>query len=126
MRHAAIVRLALTDPQGFFANITFDSVASNRPEPNCGRKPAGVCVPEARSLGGGDLQVLPQLQASRKGSDAGGRTLRITYTATVRETGMSCSGVADVCAIPNKRAPACAAFGYTRLVRTVLGCPALG
>lgn len=122
MRNAETVRFALADPQGFSANMTFDSVNSNRAEPDCGRNRAGVCVPEARNLGGGNMQIVPQPLVTASGSDAGGRVLRVAYTATIRETGLSCSGTVDVCTPPNKRATTCAAFSSTGVVRPVHRC----
>lgn len=122
MRYAATVRFALTDPQGFAANITFDSTTSNRPQPNCGPNPAGVCVPEARDLGGGDLQVLPQLRAAVRRNDLGGRMLRIAYTAIVLDTGLSCTGALELCAPAGKRSTKCAQFSSTGVVRSVLNC----
>lgn len=121
MRNAATVRFALTDPQGFAANISFNSVTSNRKEPNCGRSRDAVCVPEARNLGGGDLQLLPQLLVDAGRNDLGGRTLRIQYTATVPETGLSCSGAVELCA-PARRSTTCAAFSSTGIARPVLTC----
>lgn len=126
MRKAVTVSFALVDPQGFKAEVAFDSVTSNRAEPDCGRNREGVCVPEASSLGDGDLQILPQLRAPARRKDAGGRTLRVAYTATVPETGLSCSGSIDLCAPASKRSPACAAFDSTGQARPVHNCPQLG
>lgn len=79
-------------------------------------------MPGARDLGGGDLQVLPQLRTRARRNDSGGTILRIGYTATVPDTGLSCSGMLELCAPGSKRSTTCAQFSSTGVARSVLKC----
>lgn len=122
LRNVATVRLALADPQGFAADITIQGIRSNRAAATCGS--SSICVPEARRAGAGALSVLPQARVLSRGLDKGGRTLRITYTATVPQTGLSCTGTLDICSGTTRfGAPLqCAPFQQSGVSRSVLGC----
>ena len=117
--------MPFTDPQGFDVAITVSAVTTNqltancnsctvaqrrraakgRPRPHdppCACRPPAMVAPrgpegpgnEAAAFGAA-VGLLPDVAGGR-GRD--GRVFRLYYTATSRGTGLSCSGVAKVCA----------------------------
>lgn len=119
--------LPITDPQGFTgATITIMGVQADRPPQACTCKTSKTdscgCVPDAKLIEGSPTAlIMPQVQFG-----TGGTTYRITYTATISQTGLSCQGYADVCFIKNAGKPtakSCAWFGGNGSpVRNALAC----
>ena len=71
------------------------------------------------------LQLMPQASPKATKTDAGGVTLRISFTATDTANGQTCSGVAEVCAIAGgtpKKPKLCAPFATSGLSRDALMC----
>ena len=93
------VTIGVTDPQGFAAVVAITNVTTNvNPalHPSCGRCKAGRretcgCVQIAEALGAGRARLMPQPQfkINRTYVDL---SYKIYYTATVAETGSSCTG----------------------------------
>lgn len=81
-----------------------------------------VCIPEARDLNNGTLQVLPRARGPVRGLDRGGSVMRVFYTASVPQTSLSCSGSADLCFNRQGDASKCMPFNATGVSRSVLNC----
>lgn len=62
--------------------------------------------------------ILPQALPPAQG--AAGRVFRVSYTALVSQTGLSCTGTADVCFSANGRT--CAPFALTGVSLNALQC----
>ena len=101
------------------------------PHLSTNKRTPSLARPQAKLLGANRLQLLQQWRRpfNKPVRGIGGRVLRIQYTATVPETGLSCTGVAEVCAArmswPKKRngtPPKCASFSSTKRVANALDC----
>lgn len=64
------------------------------------------------------FSILPQ--ALPTGQAAAGRVFQLSYTAAVPQTGLSCSGTADICFSAN--GISCGAFGSTGVSLDALAC----
>ena len=87
--------------------------------------PPPTRTPQVKLLGNGSVLILPQVNYPATKTAAGGGILRISYTATVPQTGLSCTGVVELCSIKGgagKKPPACAAFASTQVARNALTC----
>ena len=123
----------MKDPQGYAADINVTAVTTNRAPPKCACRPilnkdTCACLPEAAVLSTGataTLQMMPQ--ALLPVLVPKGRVFRIWYTATVPQTGLACSGMAEVCYIVNgdgRRPPTCAPYNSTGTVYDAMRCTA--
>lgn len=81
------------------------------------------------SLDSTSVRLMPLLRMVDANRKAAATTVRLFFNATVPETGLSCSGVVDICSqrltrsgTPERNAPACGAFEATRAVRDMTVC----
>ena len=121
------------DPQGYAAEINVTAVTTNRPPANCVCRPivnkdACNCLPEATVLSAGTsttLQLMPQ--ALLPVLLPKGRVFRIWYEARVKQTGLTCTGMAEVCFIVNgdgRQPPTCVPYNSTGAVFDAMRCTA--
>ena len=111
----------MSDPQGLPANISVSAVTSNRPRPGCRCRPstkdACTCTPDAAVTSSGattTVRLMPQGLTTTFATQ--GQVFRVSYTATVPQTGLACTSTAEVCFILNggtTKAVACAPYTST-------------
>ena len=89
------------DAQGFAADLQIVNATTNRAAVHCGRcnpsKYNCSCMPEVILTGGGAMLI------QRQGHLGTGRLIKITFTATVQETGLSATCAAQVCTFKGRQ-----------------------
>jgi hypothetical protein len=125
------------DPQGFpvVANIT--GVQTNQAETGCLCTPTPTnkctCTPDAQIMQGGRfIRVFPILgpnPSRTQPQSLGGRVYRIHFKGISLQTGLSCTGYAELCVVrrparvkPRSAPPSCDAFDSTATVRDATVC----
>lgn len=90
--------------------------------------PLNAPRPAVIAPGGASVRLLPLPRAQQRGREVG-VAVRVSFSATVNATGLSCTGFVDVCSARRsvmRRAtqakPACAPFAQASATRTLTVC----